>query len=107
MKVKPALQGLSAHRYKENPLELAFAEEWSRLAEIGTMNYVLAKNGNNEKEPIPVDEAKAANTVIQWLGSPVGQAFLLDVLKRKEAKPFLEYLIGDKDFKDTINRIMK
>jgi hypothetical protein len=71
-------KGLHTHRFRENPDEKRFAEEWERQnVQARTLNYLL---GDGLK---PVDatprEREVAATLIQWLGSEVGKGFLEDV----------------------------
>ena len=79
-----------------NLLEKAFAEEWATLNECipgrltATINWL--KGIDNKPLPTTKGEEVMAATVIQWLGSPVGQCFLDEVkarhliLKRKAGK---------------------
>jgi hypothetical protein len=69
-----------------NPLEVIYAEAWEKQNERrsgmphGTLEY-LAGNG---QDPVAVtqEQATIAATVIQWLGSPVGQRFVEECLKK-------------------------
>ena len=73
-------KGLSQHRFKRNPLEKRFAEEWEKIntAPFETLGYLKTSNG---KYLAPSDrEREKAATIIQWLGSPVGQNFIKDVM---------------------------
>jgi len=75
-------QGLYPHRLKDNPREREFAEAWVQANEQGKLlAYLLdPTNGVGGRSPEPTDrEHTVAATVIQWLGSPVGQAFLRDL----------------------------
>lgn len=75
-------KGLRQYRFMENPIEKIFAEEWDRLNSIGhhsTLDYLLAKEPNHPKGEVTDRDREVAATVIQWLGSPVGQNFLKDV----------------------------
>lgn len=93
MTVKKAFQGANSHRYKENPLEKAFAEKWQD-ANTGPMgrvrtnlDYLMDPSNRGEPNP-PLSDRDwlVANTVIQWLGSPVGQNFIRDVILSNDAK---------------------
>ncbi len=67
------IEGLHVHRYKNNPEERRFALAW---AETSHLKYLLSTHYNNRPiDPSGRDQVVAA-TVIQWLGSPVGQDFL-------------------------------
>lgn len=76
-------KGLYTHRFKDNPEEKLFAEEWDKVNVLGhNLAYLIdPKNGVGlARPPEPTDrENEVAATVIQWLGSPVGQNFLRDL----------------------------
>jgi hypothetical protein len=100
--VKKEFQGANAHRYKENPLEEAFARQWQE-ANTGIMgrvrtnlDYLMDPNNRGEPNP-PLSDRDwlVANTVIQWLGSPVGQNFLASVIAGPEGKHFRELIMRD------------
>lgn len=76
--IKRKYQGLNTHRFKDNPVEKAFAEEWAKQNEEGkTLAYLLdPNNGQGFLSEPSSDEHFVAATIIQWLGSPVGQSFL-------------------------------
>lgn len=74
--------GLSTHRFRDNPEELRFAEAWSKQNDHGgTLAYLLdPAHGGRGRPPEPTDrEHVVAATVVQWLGSPVGQSFLAEL----------------------------
>lgn len=68
------VKGRWAQRLKDNPEERRFAKAWDKA---NVLRYLLGDG------IVPVDpteqEAVVAATVIQWLGSPVGQGFLHDL----------------------------
>lgn len=73
--------GKNTHRWKQNPLEEKFAKAWAEQNEQGrTLEYILSTNIRNRPEPVSEEIQVAVATTIQWLGSPVGQSFLEDVL---------------------------
>ena len=97
-KVKKHYQGMSPHRYKDNPLELAFAVAWQEMNEDSRggpndihshLAYLMDHRGE-PKPPLTDRDRKIAATVFQWLGSPVGKGVLLDLLSSKEAKDWKE-----------------
>ncbi len=103
-RIKKKFQGVSSGRYSREPLEKLFAEEWQKqndkLYRSGaTLDYLLSEN-EDQHNPMPrsnEDHVKAA-TVIQWLGSPVGQGFLEKVIRKaKKRKIDLPMLWKDKD----------
>jgi len=79
--VKP-IKGLQAHRLKTRAEEKAFAERWDHKNEHGDILAHLLDNravqGGGVPRPSDRDYAVAA-TVIQWLGSDVGECFLRDM----------------------------
>jgi hypothetical protein len=106
MAIKVRFQGNSPHRYRDNPLELAFAEGWQDLCSVGKhLEYLLSKD--NRPDPVSDRDQFIANTVIQWLGSPVGQSFLSKIMASPSADNFLKYLLGDPTIKDKIHKLLK
>lgn len=80
--IKPEYRGVSHHRYEREPLERLFAEKWQEINDRhldpdATLKYLLSED-NKPVRPSDRDRLVAA-TIIQWLGSPVGQAFLKNV----------------------------
>jgi hypothetical protein len=77
-------RGLGYGRIRSNAEEQRFALAWDAINrapnELGvrTLDYLLAADGVHCKEPTK-DERELAATIIQWLGSPIGQSFLSDV----------------------------
>jgi hypothetical protein len=77
-------KGKSQYRFKDNPLEREFAKSWEemnidhagRLDGKGTLDYMLAEHINDPRGEVTSRDRMVAATVIQWLGSPVGQSFL-------------------------------
>jgi hypothetical protein len=70
--------GRSRHRLKDNPLERKFAdlwEHWNRKP-MPILAYLVG-DGDDPGHPTE-EQAEIAATVVQWLGSPVGEAFLKD-----------------------------
>lgn len=81
--------GLSAHRTKDNLLEKRFATAWDRENNPpsflngghGVLQHLLCSKGDGIiTRELTEEEIKAAATVVQWLGSPVGYGFLESVL---------------------------
>lgn len=74
------ITGKSVHRWKQNPLEEMFARVWDRQNQDGhTLEYLLSDDPN-QRVFVDDETQEAAATIIQWLGSPVGQGFLEEVL---------------------------
>ncbi len=75
-------KGRSQYRFKQNPEEKLFAEEWERENSDGgkgILDYLLADDPNLPRGEVTERDREVAATIIQWLGSPVGQGFLEDV----------------------------
>jgi hypothetical protein len=70
--------GLHAHRFDRNPEERRFAEAWAKQGDL--LNTLLTRADlQHHPHSASRDEHLVAATVIQWLGSPVGQSFLEDL----------------------------
>jgi hypothetical protein len=78
-------KGLHQHRVTIEPEEKVFALYWEdQNVHHKTLDYLL---GDGLKPNTPTDrEREVAATVIQWLGSPVGQGFLKSL--GYEKKPY-------------------
>jgi hypothetical protein len=78
-------KGMSQHRFKQNPLEEKFAKKWEKENTINLyvnlLDYMLAEDNNRPMGEVKKRDRVVAATVVQWLGSPVGQNFLNEVLK--------------------------
>lgn len=95
MRVKKKYQGVSSHRYADNPMEKRFALAWQEQNEYGrVLDYLLypPEHGSVSSPRAAVAEKKheVAATVIQWLGSPMGQLFLAHVLQEQGLKELLD-----------------
>lgn len=77
-------RGIRQYRFDSNPLERRFAEAWEELNNTynhkGILNYLLTEDSNNPNFEITDREREVAATVIQWLGSPVGQKFIDSIM---------------------------
>lgn len=74
-----AHEGKNIHRLLREPLEQKFHDEWKNIHQrSNTLNYILGDN--NEPAVLSERDEMVAATVIQWLGSPVGQGFLETVM---------------------------
>jgi len=71
-------KGISAHRLKDNPEERRFAEAWEKHNPLAWLLDERHEQTGRPADPSDRDQVVAA-TVIQWLGSPVGRAFLSDL----------------------------
>ncbi len=70
--------GLRAYRLKDDGpstlREKAFAELWQQEQESHLLEYLLGSD--NQKGNVTERDAQVAATVIQWLGTAVGQSFM-------------------------------
>ena len=77
--------GLNWSRLTREPLELAFARVWDRYNTRPNrdgrqaLDYLLAEDPNEPRDEATDRDRQVAATVIQWLGSAVGQGFLIEV----------------------------
>jgi hypothetical protein len=67
-------------------LERIFAEEWKKENEravgYSLLDWLLAADANEPKGEVSQRDATVAATIIQWLGTHVGQSFLKRVEER-------------------------
>jgi len=83
--------GHNHQRLSREPLEKIFADEWRELNSgiargQGPLAYMLAENRNYPRDEVTDRDAMVAATVIQWLGSNVGQCFLSGVMEKYREK---------------------
>lgn len=77
--VKVRHRGLHPYRYKDNPTEKAFALAWQQQESLGGGNLAYMLGDGHRLAVVKDRERLVANTIIQWLGSPVGRGFLESV----------------------------
>lgn len=77
-------QGLHAHRYKNNPDEKRAALAWQELNKLDGRSRSMFDDLMEESPGDAMNtlasprDRQVASTVVQWLGSPVGFAWLCD-----------------------------
>jgi hypothetical protein len=89
--MKKKYKGLHEYRFKDNPEEKRFAKAWEKqnvplgTGGSSTLAYLLNTGENQHHPPEPSERDYVVSaTVIQWLGSPVGQQWLEELgYKRK------------------------
>jgi hypothetical protein len=95
--IAPQFRGMSDFRYDQNPLEFAFAVAWQ--AQNHNMNRptlaYLMDEGNRGEAVLSERDWLVASTIIQWLGSPVGESFLHDILLSRFGRHFREALVKE------------
>jgi len=72
-------RGIRLYRFRDNPLEQKFSDVWKAENDRGQLLEYLLGDGNKRASVTERDETVAA-TVIQWLGTPVGQSFVKKVM---------------------------
>lgn len=87
MKILNKFRGYSSHIYKREPLEKLFAECWQEMNnhKIGrcVLDYLAQPNIQDHfVSEAELTDYKFAATIIQWLGSSVGQFFLSQVIEK-------------------------
>lgn len=98
--LKKAYRGLHHHRFKREPLEKKFANAWQALddtdSEVGTLRYLLCPPEVPQNRPPAVSDRDrlVAATVIQWLGSEVGKAFVAKVMGGKRLSAGKQAVFG-------------
>jgi hypothetical protein len=100
-KIKKKWQGMSAYRYKDNPLEEEFALAWQHENDLpnvgGTLDYLMQpeRAAIGVRPDVATPEQRLTScTIIQWFGSPVGQCLLEKVLRTKAGREFLGNRLG-------------
>lgn len=79
-------RGLHTHRFADNPEEQRFSDAWSEWFVGRALDDLLHCGDYQWVEPASDREKVVAATVIQWLGSPVGQGFLRDLGYERRSK---------------------
>jgi hypothetical protein len=71
-------KGKNQHRFGQNPVEKVYAQEWEKINDHsrGVLDLILAEKVNCPAGEVSDRDREVAATVIQWLGSPVGQDFI-------------------------------
>lgn len=92
-------QGLNPYRYKDNPMERKLALAWEKFNKTPkgkpTNLDCLLDPMNQGGVRASAQECVAVNTVIQWLGSPVGFAWLANTLGVEMAHYVADYVAGN------------
>lgn len=78
----PKHEGMHTYRFDDNPQERKFAAAWKLENKNGHVLSWLLGYGDRRVDVTDRDALVAA-TVIQWLGSSVGQAFLEELGYKK------------------------
>jgi len=79
-------KGMHQNRFAKNFLEKVYAKAWEEINlddhDHGILEYLLAENNSRPQHGEVTDRDRVvAATVIQWLGSAVGQSFLMQLPK--------------------------
>jgi hypothetical protein len=105
--VKPKWQGLSSSRYTREPLELRFAQVWQGYNDKPWSDGIVGILLEKFEDSPPLTPITVANTIIQWLGSHVGQCFLRDVMKDAPEGAEAKGLIKSPHKKERISALSK
>jgi hypothetical protein len=104
--------GYQQYRFKDNPEERRFSLAWHKQQAGRTLAHLLSKPHHGFVPPDPSDvDNHVAATVIQWLGSPVGQCFLRDLgYMKKRVVPTTDSMVKNRErrvgkMKDRVFRI--
>lgn len=66
------------YRFASNPHERAAAEHWNKINSGGThLSFLFGQN--NDRGHLSERDEFVAATLMQWLGSPVGQCYMRDL----------------------------
>lgn len=88
MRIKRKFQGVNVNRLKTNPDERLFAEAWQEENKTDTrgadvLTHLLHTGHQPASMKLPTKrDYQIAATMIQWLGSPVGNEWVRSVLAR-------------------------
>ena len=81
-------KGLHLYRFRDNPEDKRFAQACEKHDKDGkTLEYLLCEGDQRHLPEVSPRERTIAATVIQWLGSPVGQNFLDSLGYEKKKGP--------------------
>ena len=101
MNVKKKWQGKNPYRYEDNPLEKEFALAWQKENDRpnggGPLDYLMQpERAGIGVRPDVADAVQRciSSTIIQWLGSPMGQCLLEKVLRTRAGQDFLISRLG-------------
>jgi len=78
--------GFNVARLRREPEEKKISDAWKKQNEVShLLDYLLQPNPEKQGHPVECSDrdTKVAATVIQWLGSPVGQSFLEELGYKK------------------------
>lgn len=67
------------YRQQSNLKEKVYADRWEKVAEEYLGSLLYGPNRSNEPDHLVQRDAIVAATLIQWLGSPIGEGFLKEV----------------------------
>jgi len=76
-----------SYRFADNPSERLFYEAWLKENEHSSvLEYLMSTDEYGRRQPVSERDEQVSATVIQWLGSPVGRAFLRSVRTAPKCK---------------------
>lgn len=95
--MKKAQQGIHFDRVRTQDLERQFAETWDRKhREQDLVRHILNPPERNPLQPLAVSDRdrQVAATMMQWLGSEEGQAFLVLAMGGKRPRSGRKAIFG-------------
>ena len=84
--------GKHPHRLAQNPLEKEFSDAWAKANDVHHQTLAMLMGADNRPGATSAQDEMVAATVVQWLGSPVGQGILRSVLATPAGLAFLKTL---------------
>jgi len=85
-------EGFHAKRLSREPLEKRFHDVWANENNRGHLLQYLLTPHDGPSKPVTARDEKVAATIIQWLGSSVGQSFLEKVKEGDGGITFSSFL---------------
>lgn len=83
--------GANTNRFLQNPIEEIFSnlwkdenERWLKIRRGSILQYAISKDGGKTLPNVNERDEMIAATIIQWLGSPVGQSVLSNMFFERE-----------------------
>lgn len=82
-----SIKAIHHDRLQREPLEKIFSEVWQNINQPApegnsTLDFILSYEERCDPEPQSFETQKVVATIIQWLGSAIGQDFLAKVIEK-------------------------
>lgn len=79
------MRGKHTHRLKSNPLERVASNQWNEHNRNGKLLEYIMGDGAKPATDVSDRDQLVAATVMQWLGSPVGLAYVDEFIVKRRA----------------------